>query len=181
MDFNTYAGKALAAKTIQDYNYLKECLILCDMAWPIYLIHLKDPAIQPGTLESRLVAAITGREIDESALFTIGERIFNLQRAVLIRQGWTGREDDTLLPYFFDEPLRQVFYHKECLVPDKDRNFVTRKDVVVEREKFEELKDDYYARRGWDKKTGLQSTAELKRLALDDIADYLEKINRAVP
>ena len=46
---------------------------------------------------------------------------------------------------------------------------------------LEEIKDEYYDLRGWDKKTGLQSTAELKRLGLDDISDALEKINRAVP
>jgi aldehyde:ferredoxin oxidoreductase len=181
MDFNAYSGKALAAKTIQDYNNVKECLIICDMVWPIYLIHLRDANIRAGTLESRLVAAITGREIDESALFTIGERVFNLQRAVLVRQGWNGREDDTLLPYFFNEPLQKVFYHEKCLVPDKDGNFVIRKDVVVERDEFEKMKDEYYTLRGWDAKTGLQTSAGLKRLELDDVSDYLEKIGRTIP
>jgi aldehyde:ferredoxin oxidoreductase len=180
MDFNTYAGKALAAKTIQDYNNFKECLILCDMVWPIYLTHLRDVSLRAGTLESRLVAAITGREIDESESFTIGERVFNLQRAVLIRQGWKGRTDDTLLPYFFDEPLRKVFYSEECLVPDKDGNFVTRKDVVVERDEFEKMKDEYYNLRGWDVKTGWQTKAELKRLGLDEISDGLEKLSLVV-
>ena len=180
MEFNSYTGKALAAKTIQDYNNFKECLILCDMVWPIYLIHLRDSSIQAGTLESRLVTAVTGREIDESGLFRIGERVFNLQRAVLVRQGWKGREDDTLLPYFFNEPLKKVFYSEDNLVPDKDGNFVVRKDVVVERDGFEKMKDEYYTLRGWDVETGLQTKAELKRLGLEEITDGLEKLGLVI-
>ena len=80
------------------------------------------------------------------------------------------------LPYFFNEPLRKVFYHEECLVPDIDGHFVTRKDVVVERDEFEKMKDEYYTLRGWDKKNGLQTNAELKRLELDEISDYLGKM-----
>jgi aldehyde:ferredoxin oxidoreductase len=181
LDFNTYSGKALAAKKIQDYNYFKECLVLCDMVWPIYLARLQDSSLSPGTLESRIVAAITGRELDESQLFLLGERIFNLQRAILIRQGWRGRADDTLLPYLFNEPLRKVFYSADCLVPDKDARFVTRKDVVIARNEFEKMKGEYYVLRGWDEKTGLQKSAELKRLGLYDIADYLEKIQQIIP
>ena len=78
-------------------------------------------------------------------------------------------------------PFQKVFYHKEKLVPDKDGNFVTRNDVVVERDEFEKMKDEYYTLRGWDVKTGLQSTPGLKRLELDDISDQLKKTNRAVP
>jgi aldehyde:ferredoxin oxidoreductase len=180
MDFNTYTGKAMAAKSIQDYNTFKECLILCDMVWPIYLIHLRDAALQAGTLESQLVKVVTGRDMDESGLFTVGERVFNMQRAILIRQGWIGREDDTILPFFFNEPLRKVFYSEECLVPDKNGNFVTRKDVVVERNQFEKMKDEYYSLRGWDQKTGLQTKAELKRLELDEISDGLEKLDLVI-
>jgi aldehyde:ferredoxin oxidoreductase len=53
-DFSTYRGKALAAKKIQDYGYVKESLILCDLAWPIFQVHSPDPSIIPGTLEINL-------------------------------------------------------------------------------------------------------------------------------
>lgn len=181
LDFTKYSGKAMAAKKIQDYNYFKECLVLCDMVWPIYLVRLRDSSLSPGTLESRIVTAITGRKIDESQLFLLGERVFNLQRALLVRQGWKGREDDTLLPYFFNKPLKKVFYSKDCLVPDKDGRFVTRKDVVVDGKEFEKMKSEYYILRGWDEKTGLQTSAGLKSLGLNDIADYLEKAKQVMP
>jgi len=178
LDFTSYSGKALAAKKIQDYNYFKECLVLCDMVWPIYSVNFRDETLQPGTLESRITSAITGRDFDEVELFTVGERNFNVQRAILIRQGWRGRKDDTLLPYFFNEPLQKVFYSKGCLVPDKDANFVTRRNFVVEKDEFEKIKSEYYSLRGWDEKTGLQTRAELKRLGLNEIADQLGKIDR---
>jgi len=59
-DLSTYEGKALASKTIQDRAYAKECLILCDIFWPIKWVkhsedHLGDPA-----LESRVFSAVTG-------------------------------------------------------------------------------------------------------------------------
>ena len=42
-DFSTYDGKALAAKMIQDREYAKECLILCDFSWPMrYIRHSED-------------------------------------------------------------------------------------------------------------------------------------------
>ena len=39
------------------------------------------------------------------------------------------------------------------------------------------MKDEYYSLRGWDEKTGLQTSTELKRLGLEDIADRLRKID----
>jgi aldehyde:ferredoxin oxidoreductase len=34
-DFSTYEGKAMAAASIQDREYAKESMILCDLSWPI--------------------------------------------------------------------------------------------------------------------------------------------------
>ena len=45
--------------------------------------HVGDP-----TIESRLFSAVTGCEVDEAGLNAMGERIFNLQRALLLRHGW---------------------------------------------------------------------------------------------
>jgi aldehyde:ferredoxin oxidoreductase len=173
-DFSTYSGKALAAKRIQDYGYVKESLILCDLAWPIYQVKSPDKSLGLFTLESQIVSAITGRKLDEAGLAKIGERIFNLQRAVLVRQGWGGRVGDNLLSYLFQEPLNGVFYNPECIVPGKDGNPVSRKSAVVDYAGFEKLKDEYYALRGWDIPTGFQTKAKLAELDLADIAGELE-------
>jgi aldehyde:ferredoxin oxidoreductase len=43
----------------------------------------------------------------------------------------------------------------------------------VDREKFEQLKDGYYALRGWDVPTGLLRKNTLKELGLEDIIESL--------
>jgi aldehyde:ferredoxin oxidoreductase len=173
--FTTYAGKALAAKVIQDYGYIKDSLVLCDLIWPIYQVHAEDPILKLGTLESKIVSAITGRNIDESELLTIGERIFNLQRAIMIRQNWGGRQGDTLLDYYYEEPTQGVYFDPECIVPDKDGKPVSMNGNVINRADFEKMKDEYYSLRGWDVATGLQTRRKLEGLDLDDIAMELEK------
>lgn len=175
LDFSTYEGKALAAKKFQNYYYTKECMILCDMIWPIYLIHLRDSTLKPGTLESQILTAITGRKIDEAEFFEIGERIFNLQRAILINQGWKGREDDILMPYLFDEPVQTVFFSANCMVPGNNGQMISRKATVVDKNEFEKMKSEFYSLRGWDDASGLQLKSRMNKLGLDDIAENLEK------
>ena len=175
LDFSTYAGKALAAKKIQDYSYAKECMVLCDMIWPIYLIHLRDSTIKPGSLESQILTAITGRKIDKVQFFEIGERIFNLQRAILISQGWKGREDDLIMPYFFEEPIQTTFFSANCMVPGKNGQIVSRKTTMVDKTEFEKMKSEFYSLRGWDESSGLQLKSTLKNLGLEGIAENLEK------
>ncbi len=168
-DFTSITGKALAAKKIQDYGYAKESLILCDLSWPIYHVRPPDPSIGPGTLESQIVNAITGRKMDEAGLLAMGERIFNLQRAVLIRQGWGGRKGDNLDGYLYRQPIEWVFFNPQLLVPDKDGKAVSRKGMVMEKSAFEQIKDEYYALRGWDVATGLQTAEKMQELGLGNI------------
>jgi len=52
---------------------------------------------------------------------------------------------------------------------------ITKKGAVLDREKFETLKDEYYSIRGWDIATGRQTTATLSKLGLEDIAKDLEQ------
>ncbi|MCK4820157.1 hypothetical protein KA005_30610, partial [bacterium] len=105
-DFSTYEGKALAAQNIQDREYAKECLVLCDFSWPIrYVRHSEDHVGDP-TVESKILSAVTGREVDEEGLRKIGERVFNLQRAILAREGHKGRESDTLPETDYSAPLK---------------------------------------------------------------------------
>ncbi len=170
VDFSTYEGKALAAKMIQDREYAKACLILCDNLWPIIEIkstadHVGDPA-----LESRIVTAVTGRHLDELDLYRIGERVFNLQRAIMVREGHGGRENDVLPEHFFTEPLSLDFLNPECLVPGKNGKPFSRKGMTLDREGFERMRDEFYALRGWDVTTGLQTRPGLEALGLHEVA-----------
>ena len=173
-DFSTYAGKAFAAKKIQNSICAKESLVLCDLRWPV----MAAPGLPGGdpTLESQIYSAITGNELDEAGINKIGERIYNLQRAILLRQGWKGRSGDRLLDYYFEVPLKQdeLFLNPTCQMPGKDGEVVSRLGAVVDREKFEDMKSEYYELRGWDVETGLPTRAKLEELDLRDVAADLE-------
>lgn len=172
-DFSTYEGKALAGVKIQDRHYAMESLILCDFAWPLQVARNTPDRVGDPTLESQLCAAVTGRQINEEELEQIGARVFNLQRAILTREGRRGREHDRLEEFNFTEPLKWDFGNPNCLVPGKNGEPFSRKGLVMERDKFEEMKDEYYGIRGWDAQTGLQKRAALERLDLGDVADNL--------
>jgi aldehyde:ferredoxin oxidoreductase len=179
-DFSTYEGKALASKTIQDYTHIKESLVVCDWIWPIQEVHEPDNNLRCGTLESQIVSAVTGRELDERGLLEIGERIINLQRAILLREGWPGRDGDKLMDYLFEEPLEGAYFSPEALAPGPGGTVISRKGKKLDRQKFEELKNEYYRLRGWDVATGLLTVANLERFGLGDVGAVLKKGGLAV-
>jgi aldehyde:ferredoxin oxidoreductase len=173
-DFSTNEGKALAAAKIEDREYAKESLILCDLAWPIFFSQASEDHVGDPTLESQVCAAVTGREIDERGLYKIGERVLNLQRAILAREGHKGREYDSIDEFNFTTPLREDFGNPNCLVPGKDGEVLSRRGMVVDREEFEKMKDEFYQIRGWDVPSGLQRGAKLEELNLSEVAQKLE-------
>jgi len=175
VDFSTYEGKALAAKKIQDRIFGNECLIACLWNFPIWHSrytedHMGDPAI-----ESTIISAVTGQDIDEDQLYLFGEKAYNLQRAVMIREGRRGREDDRLPDHFHTQPLEFDYYDMECLVPGKNGEIISRKGEVLEKDKFEEMKSEFYSLREWDVETGLQKKAKLRELGLEEVAEDLSK------
>jgi aldehyde:ferredoxin oxidoreductase len=173
-DYSTYEGKPLAAKKTQDRAYIKESLVLCDALWQVWCKHSESHVSDP-TLESQLLAAVTGRKLEVDELHKIGERIFNLNRAILMRQGWGGRKGDKLVDFLHEEPLEFIRSNRDCIVPGKDGNVTSMKGRVVAREEFEKMKSEYYRFRGWDAESGFQTKAKLEDLQLGDVAEDLEK------
>jgi aldehyde:ferredoxin oxidoreductase len=173
-DFSSYTGKALAAKKIQDRAYAKDCLILCDFLWPIIWVSFAPDHTGDPTMESQVLSAITGRAIDEAGLNRIGERVFNIQRAIMLRQGWGGRRGDRLLDFLHDEPLQSSHRFRYCLVPGRNGEIVSREGARIEREDFEKLKSEYYELRGWHQESGLLTESGLGELGLGDVADDLK-------
>jgi len=175
-DFSTWDGKALAAAKIQDRQHAKESLILCDFNWPIMYSEATADHVGDPTLESQICSAVTGREVDEEGLYRIGARVFNLQRAILIREGWKGRAGDALDEYEFSSPASEIeaLGNPEGLIPGEDGRTTSRKGLVVDPKQFERMKDEFYALRGWDIKTGLQKKTTLEELDLADVARTME-------
>ena len=179
-DFSTYEGKALAAAKIQDRQYAKEALILCDFSWPIIFSPVTPDHAGDPTLESRIFEAITGREMDETGLYHIGKRLFNLQRSISILEGHGGREHDLLPEFWFTTPLKgdsrtKLFPGTACMVPGKDGEAFSREGMVVDRHEFEKMRDEFYKIRDWDVTTGLQTDKQLKALDLSDVAGIMKE------
>lgn len=169
-DFSTHEGKALAAKIIQDREYAKDCLVLCSFFWPaLDVANSDDHAGDPG-LESRLLSAVTGRQAGEEDLCRTGERVFNLQRAIMIREGHRGRDEDQLPETWFTRPLRSDPTNPECLVPGRDGEPLSRRGAVVDRAAFEKSREEYYRLRSWDPAAGQPTRERLEQLGLPDAA-----------
>ena len=176
-DFSTYEGKGLAAKKMQDRVFAKESMVICDLRWTMSQAGRVLGTSKDTVSEEQVYTAITGKNIDTTEFDSYGERIFNLQRAILLRQGWDGRKGDTLLDYLFTEPFRknELFFNAEGLMPGKGEEVISKIGATVDREKFEQMKTDYYEQRGWDTATGYPTKAKLKALKLDDVAEDLGK------
>jgi len=172
-DFSTYEGKAIAAKRIQDKINAEECLILCAFFYPLRSCDYTESHEGDPTIESKLYSAVTGNETDEEGLNRVGERVFNLVRAVLTREDPRGRWIDGLPEHNFTVPIESEGRNTELMVPGKDGEPITKKGTVVDREKFAQMLSEYYKLRGWDKSSGLQTKQKLAELDLEDIAEGL--------
>lgn len=182
VDFSTYDGKAKAAVIIQNREYAKECLVLCDLVWPVHDDASTDDHVGDPALESRLLSAVVGWDISAEALDRIGARVLALNRAILFRDGRKGREEDTLSEVCFvslQEPPADIFdmYNPERYLPGKGDELISHKTAAVDRKKFEKMMDEYYDLRGWDVETGLLKKTTLKELGLGFVVDSLgEKV-----
>ncbi|NQT47547.1 MAG: hypothetical protein HQ578_01075 [Chloroflexi bacterium] len=173
-DFSTYEGKALAAKMIQDRDYAKESLVLCDWMFPVLDQADTECNVGDPTLESEILSAVIGKEVSEEELYLVGEKAFNLQRAIRAREGHRGRDFDEVPEQCYTMPLEWNYLDRDLVVPGRDGEVITRKGALFERDKFEKMKDEYYQIRQWDVATGLQTRARLEELGLGGVADDLE-------
>jgi aldehyde:ferredoxin oxidoreductase len=110
--------------------------------YPIFAAATED-RLGDTSLESQLLAgAVTF--LDERELDRVGERVWNLGRSLMAREGRT-REQDTLHESYFQNQ------GGEKAIPLTD---------------FEEAKTRYYQLRGWDEKTGWPTREKLGELGL---------------
>jgi aldehyde:ferredoxin oxidoreductase len=108
-----------------------------------------------------LFSAVTGIEADEERMRICASRIYAVERCYAVRQGIT-RDDDFLQGKWVMEPTHGGPF-------DGSR---------LEREKFGEMLEDYYAMRGWDVNTGIPTRETLEKLNLQDVADDLQRLGK---
>ncbi len=152
-DMSTYEGKVLAAKKIQNRTYTKDSLGLCDPAWPItYSLNTQDNVGDPN-LEAKIFEAVTGvagEKVDRAA-----DRIADLQRAILVREGRKLPEADFPLDFNFTEPLGLNPFGHKMVVPGPGEEAIDVTGRTLDRDKFVGMLREYYRLRGWDEATGL--------------------------
>ena len=107
---------------------------------------------------TKVLSSLTGVDFNEEQLHQACERIYNVERAYLAREGIT-RGDDIPPRHFLETPIPEG----------------PSKGMTIDREKFEDLKDAFYELRGSDKKTGTPTRKTLEKLSLKYVADDLEK------
>ena len=136
IDRFTMAGKPDLLVLKQNQKATEDSLVICAFAgWALGLDYY-----------ARFLKAITGIEFDIIKLLEIGERIYNMERILNIREGFT-KKDDKLPPRFLNEPLKEGF-SKDHVVP------------------LEKMLEQYYYVREWDS-NGIPKTELLERLGIN--------------
>lgn len=146
-DPDSYKGKARMVRWSESLYAVIDSLGICRFVTKYF-----SPDLLGFKELSKLIYYGTGMKISEKELFEIGERITNVERMFLVREG-VRREHDNLPPrYFQPMPL--------------GRN----KGKKIDAQLFNRMLDEYYQLHGWDKNTGIPTKATLRRLHLDKIS-----------
>ncbi len=180
-DLTTLEGKALAAFKIQNRQYAKESLMVCDWMYPVMDKPKCEDHVGDPTIESTILSAATGIPHTEEELYRIGERVFNVQRAILLREGHRARIDDVLPRIWHEEPLADHIADMECLAPGPDGAPVSRIGEKIDMQDYERLREEYYLLRKWDPCTGLQTRRMLEDLDIGPVADGLGRKGLLAP
>ena len=151
--------KAIPAIWHHNRGMIVNSLVLCDYEHARVFSRLSEDGAADTALMSKLLSAGTGIETSEQELDKAGERIFNLLRAIDIRNYDRDRKVD-------EQTIDGFMY------PGKDDS------VMMDRDKFLKLLDKYYELRNWDKKSGRPNRAKMEELGLKEAADELEAIGK---
>jgi aldehyde:ferredoxin oxidoreductase len=130
----------------ENRSELKCALTLCDWVFP-------NPYVM--SAEAELYSVVTGIQSSQEELDRIGERLKNMQRAVLIRNHDRTRDL---------EVNKIVAFFKR---PDGSQG------ISIDEGEFAIMVDHYYEQRGWDKTKGWPTRKKLIELDLQDVADEL--------
>ncbi|MDP7237216.1 MAG: aldehyde ferredoxin oxidoreductase C-terminal domain-containing protein, partial [Candidatus Latescibacteria bacterium] len=144
-----YKGKGLVVKHFEELAAISDATGFCKNTY-------NNMEVLDWDETADLLNAVTGWDLCGEEVRRIGERIVNLERAFIAREGIT-RADDSLPRRFLEEPIG----------PPTSPSAGS----VVE---LEPMLDEYYKARGWDVETGLPTQAKLEELKLHDVVEKLD-------
>jgi aldehyde:ferredoxin oxidoreductase len=128
-------GKAKWVKIFQDFTCVVNSTVNC--LFTTFALTARDYA--------ELLSAVTGWDLDEDEIMRIGERIYNLERVMVNKYGFNGK-DDTLPSRLLKETMPEG----------------PAKGQIVE---LEVMKDEYYKLRGWT--DGAPTPEKLRELEIE--------------
>jgi aldehyde:ferredoxin oxidoreductase len=143
--FSSYSGKGRMIWWHEIFNAVCDALGFCR-----FLTVFSSPHAPQYREFSKLIALSTGLAFTPKELKTIGERIYTLERMMLVKDG-ISRQDDTLPKRYFEEPIPEG--------PSKGE--------VISHKEFNKMLEEYYQLHGWDE-NGMPKIENLKRLGLDE-------------
>lgn len=159
-------GKAKFAVWALLRKELHDSLTLCNWMYPLAASPLKSRSYEgDNAAEAQMYSAVTGDRKSAGELDLVAERIFNLHRALTIRDMGTMEmraRHDTIPDYVFEPPQGKKPFEVGVISMDRDD--------------MERAKDLFYQTLGWDRKTGAPTRATLERLGLKDVADKLAQM-----
>ena len=151
--------KVIPARWHSHRGMIIDSLVLCDYEnTRVFSMESEDGAADTAQM-SKLLSAATGVDMSEQELDVAGERIWNVFRAIDVRNHARDRE--------IDESTIDGF-----MFPGKDD------DVMPDRTKLLALLDKYYEMAGWSGDKGWPTRAKLEELGLDKVADGLEGLGK---
>jgi len=158
---NIYKGSERETAWVQHHQCVKNSLPMCEYTtMPDLFFH--PPKMDVRILESSLLSAVTGIDYTPDELWTVGERIWNLRRAIMVLREDRQREDDTLSHVWFE---RLAGGSQRLAAP-------------LDEDEWEALKDRYYELCGWNVSNGRPKRPSLEKLGLGSVADQLEKAGK---
>jgi len=151
--------KAIPAIFHHNRGMLVESLVLCDREHTrVFSMESEDNAADTA-LMSKLFSASTGYRVSERELDLAGERIFNLLRAIDIRNYGRSRQIDDLVAASLAHPAFTEY-------------------IALDLTRFASVQDTYYDLRGWNPANGWPTRAKLEELGLGDVAEELASLGR---
>ncbi|HSW68510.1 MAG TPA: aldehyde ferredoxin oxidoreductase C-terminal domain-containing protein [Bacteroidales bacterium] len=157
---------------------------LCKLPWndvePESNAQSDEPAKVPEHVDNyvTIYKAVTGKPFDKHELITQSERVYNYQRIFNIRRGYGLRIHDAQ-PYRAAGPVTQEEYLsrqerydkqlKDLLALEPGKMTLPEKMAALRKyreERYEQLIDAVYERRGWTK-NGVPKTEHLRKIGMD--------------
>ena len=143
LDQETYEDKAGIVA------YYEDAVLISDMLSTCKWMNRWSYGAWPPELLAKLFSAGSGVEPSVDDLFDFAGKIRTLERAYEAGEGLR-REHDSL--------------------PKKAFKMANEEGHLLDSDKFEEMKSEYYVLRGWDPDTGVPSEETLRKLGLDNLA-----------